>query len=465
MMEEFGATSNRRNFYAATLQGLNDAGIPWLFWEVYNPGNYDGGDYEVWTDDPAWNGAIVPQGRAAANLPGSFSWPTINNGGIGPTAFPSVPASLKGDWDFCVENGQCANSCCSRVYSNDNRFKCTPGAPSDKCTGDVTIPNPCGPGKCLSQWGYCGSGVEYCGGSASSSPSPSPIASTSASPSTKAPSRPSPNPSVPTFGTNKGNWEFCGSNTECANSCCANVYSGDGRYKCTPGASADKCTGDVTSPNACPPGMCLSQYGWCGTGSAYCGGSGSVPSTTPGPSASASTTPSPSASASTKPPSRPSANPSIPVIGTNKGDWDFCGSNGECANSCCSNIYSNDGRYKCTPGAPADKCTGDVTSPNACPSGMCLSQYGYCGTGPEYCSGNPVPPTPLPSTPSGGGALVSEALFNAAMSALRVSPPAGSYRLFLDSFALSKISNLVEAAMYFANLAHESGGFRLVNFF
>lgn len=36
-------------------------------------------------------------------------------------------------------------------------------------------------------------------------------------------------------------------------------------------------------------------------------------------------------------------------VGT-KGEWEFCGSNAECANGCCSNKWSDDGKNKCTPG-------------------------------------------------------------------------------------------------------------------
>jgi hypothetical protein len=33
------------------------------------------------------------------------------------------------------------------------------------------------------------------------------------------------------------------------------------------------------------------------------------------------------------------------------GDWEFCSSNSHCTNGCCSNEYSDDGEFKCTPGA------------------------------------------------------------------------------------------------------------------
>ncbi|KAJ2983471.1 hypothetical protein NQ176_g658 [Zarea fungicola] len=42
---------------------------------------------------------------------------------------------------------------------------------------------------------------------------------------------------------------------------------------------------------------------------------------------------------------------------------------------------------------------GECTSNSDCVSGQCCSQYGYCGTGPEYCGSSNSPP----SQPSGGG--------------------------------------------------------------
>ncbi|TPX38114.1 hypothetical protein SmJEL517_g00359 [Synchytrium microbalum] len=36
------------------------------------------------------------------------------------------------------------------------------------------------------------------------------------------------------------------------------------------------------------------------------------------------------------------------------GDWVFCSKSSQCANNCCSKEYSNDGKYKCTPGG--SKC-------------------------------------------------------------------------------------------------------------
>src|SRR5688500_15702376 len=43
----------------------------------------------------------------------------------------------------------------------------------------------------------------------------------------------------------------------------------------------------------------------------------------------------------------------VPSIraGGNLGDWAFCTTDSECINGCCSKEYSDDGKYKCTPGS------------------------------------------------------------------------------------------------------------------
>ncbi len=53
-----------------------------------------------------------------------------------PTLRPSTSPTLRvtflptlqllGDWEFCTAHAQCANGCCSRQYSDDQKLKCTP---------------------------------------------------------------------------------------------------------------------------------------------------------------------------------------------------------------------------------------------------------------------------------------------------------------------------------------------------
>ena len=108
------------------------------------------------------------------------------NGGGGqvptPTPPPAGGSGSLGDGTFCSSSSQCRNGCCSRLYSNDGRLKCTPvgGFQASHCvTGGVT------------------------GGGGSSG--------------------------------SLGDWAFCTTNSECRNGCCSNRYSNDGRMKCTPG--------------------------------------------------------------------------------------------------------------------------------------------------------------------------------------------------------------------------------------
>ncbi|KAJ6788958.1 hypothetical protein PWT90_04195 [Aphanocladium album] len=44
---------------------------------------------------------------------------------------------------------------------------------------------------------------------------------------------------------------------------------------------------------------------------------------------------------------------------------------------------------------------GNCSNASQCPAGMCCSQYGYCGTGPEYCTGGSNPGNP--GNPGSGG--------------------------------------------------------------
>ncbi|KAJ3119219.1 hypothetical protein HK098_005677 [Nowakowskiella sp. JEL0407] len=101
-----------------------------------------------------------------------------------PTATNALKFNLK-DWDFCDINAQCVNGCCSREYSHDNKFKCTPGGTRSKCTGTGLL--------------------------------------TAAAVS--------PRPQL----RNLKEWDFCTSSSQCANECCSNEYSDDGKFKCTPG--------------------------------------------------------------------------------------------------------------------------------------------------------------------------------------------------------------------------------------
>ncbi|OLQ08802.1 hypothetical protein AK812_SmicGene7648 [Symbiodinium microadriaticum] len=105
----------------------------------------------------------------------------------------------------------------------------------------------------------------------------------------------------------KADWRLCVVNSECTSGCCSNEFSGDRKYKCTPGGS--QCTGHLLA------------------------------------------------------------------------DWVWCTQSSECACGCCSSEYSDDGRYKCTPGGTPRFC-GEALARNGQPcfeNGNCRS--GCCSSG------------------------------------------------------------------------------------
>ncbi|PRP85516.1 hypothetical protein PROFUN_06748 [Planoprotostelium fungivorum] len=106
-----------------------------------------------------------------------------------PTESPSpdpIPTESGGkqEWEMCSDSSECANHCCSKQYSGDGLYKCTPN--SDQC-----------------------------------------ISSNSGS---------------------KGLWEMCSASSECANHCCSKQYSGDGQYKCTPDSQQCLIRGHTLGP-------------------------------------------------------------------------------------------------------------------------------------------------------------------------------------------------------------------------
>ncbi|KAJ3123131.1 hypothetical protein HK098_002174 [Nowakowskiella sp. JEL0407] len=106
------------------------------------------------------------------------------------TVRPSPSPALKGVWEFCSANSECANGCCSKEYSDDKKFKCTPNG--QQCTGIK------------------------------------PLAITTTTTVKKSPS--------PAAVALLKEWQFCTSSKQCLNKCCSKQYSNDGKYKCTPGS-------------------------------------------------------------------------------------------------------------------------------------------------------------------------------------------------------------------------------------
>lgn len=112
--EEFGATgAQQASVIGSQADAANRLGVPFWPWEFVK---CSGGDYEHYVGSAAWS---VHQAKAAAarNANSPFNWSGGGGGGGG----------KKGDWQFCSASDQCADGCCSKQYSNDGRYKCTPG--------------------------------------------------------------------------------------------------------------------------------------------------------------------------------------------------------------------------------------------------------------------------------------------------------------------------------------------------
>ncbi|KAL9237520.1 hypothetical protein vseg_012056 [Gypsophila vaccaria] len=112
-----------------------------------------------------------------------------------------------------------------------------------------------------------------------------------------------------------------------------------------------------------------------------------------------------------------------------------------------------------------------------CDPSLCCSQFGFCGTGDEYCgTGCQSGPCNTPSTPSGGSSgvsvsdIVTQAFFDGIISQAADSCPGKNFYT-RDAF-LSVISGYPafgttgssddskrEIAAFFANAAHETGRF------
>ncbi|KAJ1569106.1 hypothetical protein HK096_004199 [Nowakowskiella sp. JEL0078] len=243
----------------------------------------------------------------------------------------TVPAKLA-DWAFCSLNSDCANACCSSEYSNDGKFKCTPGGTPSKCTGaplttitktlttttkslTTTTKSLTTTTKSLTTTTKTSTTTTKTLATITTTTATTVSAITITISATTTPTTTTKLTiisttaitvvSSPTTATKLGDWAFCTLNMECTNNCCSKEYSGDGNFKCTPGGSAALCTGNTA-----------------------------ITMTT--------TRKSTTTTATTK--------TTITSIPTNLTDWVFCTISSQCVNKCCSKQYSNDGILKCTPG-------------------------------------------------------------------------------------------------------------------
>ncbi|KAJ1547790.1 hypothetical protein HK096_011325 [Nowakowskiella sp. JEL0078] len=275
-----------------------------------------------------------------------------------PNQIQSIPNAWStglGDWITCYLNKQCTNGCCSKELSNDGLYKCTPQGTLTLCTGDTKFTT----------------STTTMSASTTSTVSISSTTTKSTTTLTTSTSQPSP--------VKLGDWAFCDKNSQCVNNCCSNQYSGDGKFKCTPGGS--QCTGNtqsstiksatststiIASPSSSPTK--LSDWNFC-TSNNQCinnccskeySGDGKFKCTPFGKLCTGETSVSTTKASTTKTSSTTSKVSTSTALATNLSDWQFCSKNSQCVNKCCSKQYSNDGNYKCTPGGTSSLCKGSI---------------------------------------------------------------------------------------------------------
>ncbi|KAL3807248.1 hypothetical protein ACHAXA_007967 [Cyclostephanos tholiformis] len=254
------------------------------------------------------------------------------------------------DWAPCVSSDECDCGCCSGEYSG-GVLACTPldetlllgGYQPTICVGTPKVPWPrCSISK--ENADTCDSGCcsgHFTGGNTNCTP----IAGEELRNICLNPER--------TNCTNEyyciGGWVQCNASGDCDSGCCSGSLSG-GVPKCVP----------LDAPGYFPEICMIEGYS-----------AGPVPATTPSPT----------------PPC---------VVGACLGDWSECELSSDCANECCSSVYSG-GVFKCTPldpiGYNPEICTsadGGVTptpTPVVCVDPDCLGDWSECTSSSECANG------------------------------------------------------------------------------
>ncbi|KAJ1567353.1 hypothetical protein HK096_010159, partial [Nowakowskiella sp. JEL0078] len=161
-----------------------------------------------------------------------------------------------------------------------------------------------------------------------------------------------------------GEWQFCSVSSQCANKCCSNQYSNDGKLKCTPfgtkcvigtttkASSTTTTKASITTTTTSTTQTLLDSWSFCSVSSQCANkccskqysGDGKLKCTPFGTICVTGTTLTSRTTTKTLKP--------IPTL---LADWEFCSSSSDCLDKCCSKQYSNDGRYKCTPGGTKSK--------------------------------------------------------------------------------------------------------------
>lgn len=154
IVEEYGAqgSSARTAAIQNVMTVTNTFRLSSMIWEVLIPTQAN--DYEFFADDSATWSTLTTLTLAALAVPPSslltnsalceHSYNCASNcctntvagtdGRLRCADYSSAPSCNApsadtglADWDFCAVSSQCNDGCCSKEFSNDNKFKCTPG--------------------------------------------------------------------------------------------------------------------------------------------------------------------------------------------------------------------------------------------------------------------------------------------------------------------------------------------------
>eukprot|EP00834_Sanchytrium_tribonematis_P001308 NODE_31_length_37178_cov_0.413576.p7 type:complete len:462 gc:universal NODE_31_length_37178_cov_0.413576:25333-23948(-) len=165
--------------------------------------------------------------------------------------------------------------------------------------------------------------------------------------------------------------------------------------------------GSANNGAKCATGLCCSQYNYCGNTAAHCGtgcqsGFGTCTSTPPSPTPSPTTVPSPTPPGANGPCGNNAAAPAnnkVCQTGLCCSQYGYCGT----GTAYCTNCQSGFGTGCSTPSptptpttvpsptppgpnGPCGNNAAAVTGNKVCQTGLCCSQYGYCGTGTAFCT-------------------------------------------------------------------------------
>jgi hypothetical protein len=186
---------------------------------------------------------LVVLANAATALP---SFPQESSAVGGPVSFNfhNFLESSLNDWNFCSYSSECSSSCCSKEFSDDGRFKCTPRGSSSQCAN--SLPPAQNPGSLKKDWDFCAGSNECDSGCCSSQYSNDGKLKCTPRGSSSQCSANSQGPS----GSLKKDWDFCTGSNECGSECCSREFSNDGMFKCSPKGSSSQCVSYSQQPGS-----------------------------------------------------------------------------------------------------------------------------------------------------------------------------------------------------------------------